>query len=131
MILGFRYLDEVFSVNNFKPMEELTILKGNAQSIYIQIGSGEECDFVRYITNPAAVINYKFNHIDSNKVINGIAIMEYADDDRSIFRIDIASDAAIAPDSLEVTLIEPTKTQKLLPLGVLRSASVGSGRFFC
>ena len=129
MILGFRYLDEVFSVNHFKPVEELTLIKGNTQSLFIQIGSGYECDFVRYITDPAAVITYKFNHIDSNKVINGTATMAYSDDDRSIFRIDIGSDAEIAPDSLEVTLSEPTKTQKLLSLGTLRSASVGSGRF--
>lgn len=134
MRLSFVYLKNVCNVNDYTEVDKLELQAGNPGEIYIQLvdlDKPQECGFLRYIPASGATVTAKFNHIDSNAVINRAAVQQFAADDRSIFKIPVLATDRIAPNSLTLTLTEGANVYTIKATGELVVSSQDSQRYFC
>jgi hypothetical protein len=137
MKIVWKFLGYVCDYNSFAELDQLTLVKGNAETVYfrlVQEQQGDQSDRLadlRYIPETGATLEVKFNHIDTNAVITRYATMAYPNDDRSIWKIDILSTDKIALNSMTATLTEGANVRKLSSGSRLVSEDSGSGKFFC
>jgi hypothetical protein len=135
MKLGFRLLDDVFSCNYYREVEELTISRGDVGFLYFQLVSVRDIckteTLLRHIPEAGATVMVKVKHIDTNREISRPANQVFPLDDRSIWRVEIRADDVIGPDALTVILTEGGVQRVLQLVGSLRSAESGYEAFFC
>jgi len=137
MKLAYKFLDHIKDHNDFAVLDTLTLIQGNAETVYFQLINKRSVDGsfpdMRYIPDSTAQMTVTFDHIDSNAKISRVATMAYPSDDRSIWKVDILSTDRISNNSMKVSLSENSglKIRSVLPASTLAIEDSGSNRGFC
>ena len=138
MKLAFKFLDHIKDINDFAVLDTLTLVQGNADTIYFQLLNKRSTDSsnyadIRYIPDNTAQITVTFEHIDSNAVITRVATMVYPSDDRSIWKVDVLAGDKLAGDGMQVSLSEQSgaKVRTVKAASELKIEAVGNDARFC
>lgn len=138
MKIVWKFLGYVCDVNNFAELDQVTLVRGNAETLYFRLVQEQQSDQddrlsdLRYIPEVGATLEVKFNHIDTNAVITRFATMAYPADDRSIWKIDILPTDKIAFNTMTAALTEGAKVTQLSAGSRLNVDEPGTGgKFYC
>jgi hypothetical protein len=136
MLLSARILQDVASVNTFRPVQQLKFTKGDTLTIYFQLidasldtaGEGYNPVGRRYVPAAGATLSVVVDNIDVAKKVTKTATKPFSGDD-SIWSISIASTDVIPSGtaSLQFTLTESAKITKGVLLAALGVASQTNG----
>jgi hypothetical protein len=133
MKILWKFLGYVCDYNSFAELDQLTLIKGNAETVYFRLVQEEPGDQedrlqnLRYIPAVGATLEVTFRHIDTDQVITRFATMVYPSDDRSVWKIDILETDRIAFGTMEAKLTEGIKVRSLSAGSRLVSEEPGSG----
>lgn len=131
MLLSGRPLTDVQSVNSFRDATEISINKGDAVSLYIQLVDLEQNlakhafspPGLRYIPVAGATLQVQFQNIDDAKVFTRMASNPFPDD-RSIWRFSIlATDPIDSTQNVKCTLTEGVVVRSFFLPALIRSCA--------
>jgi hypothetical protein len=131
MRYGFKLLNNVTNVNDFKATDSLEIVSEEGVDIYFQLVDAEEdLRFMPPVT--VSTMQVSFTHIDSSQnITDRSAVQPFPNDDRSIWKVTIMAGESIAPNGMSVKYFDGTKTYSLHSLSDLTIASNGNDSFYC
>lgn len=133
---GFILLDRVLDVNNFQPVNELHLIRGNQSTLYFQIvdwQSFKDCieSYKRVMPQGANIeVKVTFLDIDEAFTVERMASQPFPDD-RSIWSVEVLSTDQLAPNSMMVSLLVDGDEELLMGLGDLRFSDTGKRNQFC
>ena len=130
-----KLLDDVQNINDFKEVEELTIVKGNSTRLYFRLMTEQLCsngdpERLRYI--PQGATNYievNFDNIDDDLAVCRVAVQAFADD-KSIYYVPILAQDELAFNGMRVVVTEDSNVRNFIVITDLASQDTGERRFF-
>jgi len=133
-----KILDSVHSVNSFVEAEEITLIRGNAETLYFRLFTEKaSCSLFsdpclrRYIPQGTTIlVEVKFDHVDDEYVVRRVATNPYADD-TSIWSVPLLATDRISFNSMEITLVEDGQESSFAVETDIATQEVGPSRRFC
>lgn len=127
-------LDNVTNINNFNEVEELTLVSGNATTLYFRLMTERMCNGesqrIRYIpTGTSVQVEVFFDNVDDNLATCRVGSTPFPGD-LSIYCISILSQDKLAFNGMRVTVTEDGVKRNFIVVTDLASSETGDQRFF-
>jgi hypothetical protein len=133
MRLGFIFLNNVANINRYEEVSSLTVSRGNATTIYLQLVDLDQVlpngRYRRYIPVALATAEMAQRHIDSTKCHTRVIVNPFAED-RSIWALPILATDSLPTNGIEINLTEAGVVSAARPVGTFSVMGSGSGTTF-
>lgn len=125
-----KILSDVNSVNDFKEVEEVTLVRGNASNLYFRLFAERTDGTQRYIPQGTSVqVEVQFDHLDKEYLVRRAAQQAFTGDG-SIWYVPILSQDQLMFNSMRVVVTEDLVRSNYIVETDIATEDVGDRRRF-